>query len=43
MRFRSGRTDGTGPEAGMDLASEWIGIMGELKRRRQALTGRGLR
>src|SRR5215210_5320315 len=31
-----------GPEvrlqAGVDLASEWVGIMGELKRRRQALT-----
>jgi DNA polymerase III subunit gamma/tau len=25
-------------EAGVDLASEWAGIMGELKRRRQALT-----
>jgi DNA polymerase III subunit gamma/tau len=27
-----------GREAGVDLASEWQGIMGELKRRRQALT-----
>jgi DNA polymerase III subunit gamma/tau len=26
------------PETGVDLASEWHGIMGELKRRRQALT-----
>jgi DNA polymerase III subunit gamma/tau len=26
------------PEPGVDLASEWHGIMGELKRRRQALT-----
>jgi DNA polymerase-3 subunit gamma/tau len=26
------------PETGIDLASEWVGIMGELKRRRQALT-----
>jgi DNA polymerase-3 subunit gamma/tau len=26
------------PQAGVDLASEWVGIMGELKRRRQALT-----
>jgi DNA polymerase-3 subunit gamma/tau len=26
------------PEVGVDLASEWVGIMGELKRRRQALT-----
>jgi DNA polymerase-3 subunit gamma/tau len=25
-------------ETGVDLASEWVGIMGELKRRRQALT-----
>jgi DNA polymerase III subunit gamma/tau len=25
-------------ESGIDLASEWVGIMGELKRRRQALT-----
>jgi DNA polymerase III subunit gamma/tau len=27
-----------GTESGIDLASEWVGIMGELKRRRQALT-----
>ena len=27
-----------GQETGVDLASEWRGIMGELKRRRQALT-----
>ena len=27
-----------GTEPGVDLASEWVGIMGELKRRRQALT-----
>ena len=26
------------PEVGVDLASEWVGIMGELKRRKQALT-----
>ena len=26
------------PEAEVDLAAEWVGIMGELKRRRQALT-----
>jgi len=26
------------PQAGVDPASEWVGIMGELKRRRQALT-----
>src|SRR5215204_467879 len=26
------------PKTGLDLASEWHGIMGELKRRRQALT-----
>ena len=25
-------------ETGVDLASEWVGLMGELKRRRQALT-----
>ena len=25
-------------ETGVDLASEWVGVMGELKRRRQALT-----
>jgi DNA polymerase III subunit gamma/tau len=30
-------TDGR-TESGIDLASEWVGIMGELKRRRQALT-----
>jgi len=30
-------TDG-GSESGIDLASEWVGIMDELKRRRQALT-----
>src|SRR5829696_6078545 len=29
---------GDGQETGVDLASEWRGIMGELKRRRQALT-----
>jgi len=28
----------SGTESGIDLASEWVGIMGELKRRRQALT-----
>jgi DNA polymerase-3 subunit gamma/tau len=27
-----------GTESGIDLASEWVGIMGELKRRKQALT-----
>jgi DNA polymerase-3 subunit gamma/tau len=27
-----------GTESGLDLASQWVGIMGELKRRRQALT-----
>ena len=27
-----------GTESGIDLASEWVGIMGDLKRRRQALT-----
>jgi DNA polymerase III subunit gamma/tau len=26
------------PESGIDLTSQWVGIMGELKRRRQALT-----
>jgi DNA polymerase III subunit gamma/tau len=29
---------GDGTDSGIDLASEWVGIMGELKRRRQALT-----
>jgi DNA polymerase-3 subunit gamma/tau len=33
---REATDDGTGP--GIDLASEWDGIMSELKRRRQALT-----
>jgi DNA polymerase-3 subunit gamma/tau len=27
-----------GTESGIDVASQWVGIMGELKRRRQALT-----
>ncbi|HEX6710819.1 MAG TPA: DNA polymerase III subunit gamma/tau [Rubrobacter sp.] len=32
------REEDAGRDAGVDLASEWGGIMGELKRRRQALT-----
>ena len=35
----SGQEEADGrTESGVDLASEWVGIMGELKRRRQALT-----